>query len=226
MPDLPIERAAVTDAGEIVAGALAARIPEVDDDALRALFRYPVPEDGPDGSCPAVKVPDPEPYRLDRTLGVVDDPEARARSVWSGRLWRLNRIVRDLAAATGSDWLGVYRQVERKGAPAVLVKLAYVGEYSRAEFPLTGAFAATSNNAAVGLSGRPVLVEDVARHEGAYYACDVKVLSEYCCPILGGSGDVLGIIDAESFQPGHFGPTVVAAIDRVAAELGRSGLLA
>ena len=41
------------------------------------------------------------------------------------------------------------------------VKLAYVGRPSRAEFPLTRAFAEGSSNSTVGLTGRALYVDDL-----------------------------------------------------------------
>jgi len=80
---------------------------------------------------------------------------------------------------TGSASTGAPRTPTGRG---VLVKEAYVGEPSRAEFPLTESFAERSNNSSVGLSGEAVLVEDVAEHDGPYYECDDSVRSGSAVP--------------------------------------------
>ena len=102
-----------------------------------------------------------------------------------------------------------------------LVKLAYVGRPSRAIFPLNSLFHTISNNSWVAMEGRPKLIQDVAAYDGPYYACDGDVQSELCAPILGDDGAVLGIIDAESFQKGHFDAQRAADILQACADLGR-----
>jgi putative methionine-R-sulfoxide reductase with GAF domain len=105
----------------------------------------------------------------------------------------------------------------------VLVKLAYVGRPSRAEFPLTREFAERSTNSTVGLTGRATVIEDVSKHVeagGGFYVCDDGVQSEACVPILGDDRAVAGIVDAEAKPRGFFGAdrlAVVAALALVAA---------
>ncbi|MDC2890843.1 hypothetical protein [Psychrosphaera algicola] len=65
--------------------------------------------------------------------------------------------------------------------------MAYFGEPSRAEFPLTPEFATISNNSFVGLYGEKRTINDVQKYVadgGEYYTCDPKVKSELCWPIL------------------------------------------
>jgi L-methionine (R)-S-oxide reductase len=102
-----------------------------------------------------------------------------------------------------------------------LVKLAYVGRPSRAIFPLTPVFHEISNNAWVAMEARPRLIQDVRTYDGPYYTCDGDVQSELCVPILADDGEVLGIIDAESFAPGHFTAQRAADILAACADLGR-----
>ena len=103
--------------------------------------------------------------------------------------------------------LGVYKRIAKADGSEVLVKLAYRGAPSRAEFPLTEAFAKQSNNSRVGLSGEARVIQDVASYVsggGEYYSCDGNVASEACLPLYGEDGFVCGIIDVEAFASGFF----------------------
>ncbi|WP_374555438.1 GAF domain-containing protein [Aquitalea pelogenes] len=165
----------------------------------RDLFRYQVPELSEDGACSLVEELADEPYDLSVWFG--GETEA-ARSL----LTNFNALVDSVNQKIGADWLGIYRRAG-EGKDARLVKLAYQGLPSRAEFPLTEEFAAGSNNSRVGLTGWGVLIDDVAawRAEGGgYYECDPKVKSEVCLPIVDEHDRVLGILDAESSQLGYF----------------------
>ncbi|UTH73491.1 GAF domain-containing protein [Chromobacterium sp. IIBBL 290-4] len=167
----------------------------------RDLYRYRVPKLGEGGSCSLIDELDETPYDLRVILGV-ETAETTAG------LANLYALLDSVNAKIGADWLGIYRRIGA-GSSGVLVKLAYKGVESRAEFPLTEEFAAVSNNSRVGLTGWAVLVDDVAtwREEGGgYYECDPKVKSEVCLPVLNSDDNVLGIIDAESFEPGYFTP--------------------
>lgn len=181
---------------EFIADLDQARPTTLDDDAL---YSYPVPKVSDDGACSIFDELAEEPYSLDAALG------GRGRSV-TRKLWLLNELVAALHTEVGADWLGIYQRCELASGPA-LVKLAYRGLPSRAEFPLTAAFAAKSNNSTVGLSGKGLVIQDVAKHAasgGSYYVCDPKVKSEVCLPILGENGTLLGIIDAEADATGFF----------------------
>jgi putative methionine-R-sulfoxide reductase with GAF domain len=167
----------------------------------RDLYRYQVPKLGEGGSCSLIDELDETPYDLRVILGAETADTTAA-------LVNLHALLDSVNNKIGADWLGIYRKIG-VGNNAVLVKLAYQGLESRAEFPLTEAFAEHSNNSRVGLTGWAVLVDDVAQWRaegGGYYECDPKVKSEVCLPVLGGDDNVLGIIDAESFQTGHFTP--------------------
>jgi putative methionine-R-sulfoxide reductase with GAF domain len=163
------------------------------------LFRYQVPELGENGACSLVDDLADEPYDLSVWFGG-ETPEAHAA------LRNLAALVESTHRQVGADWLGVYA-VRGAGDTARLVKLSYLGRPSRAEFPLTEAFAETSNNSRVGLSGWGVVIDDVAEWcelGGGYYLCDPSVQSEVCLPVLDEDGRVLGIIDAEAAQKGFF----------------------
>ena len=177
------------------------------------ILRYAVPELTPDGTCSIAEKLAVEPYDL-RHILYIETSQAE-----SAAIKQINKLYGYIAAAQRTlkaDWLGIYQSVIRSDGTSVLVKLAYVGKPSRAEFPLTEDFALLSNNSKVGLSGKAVLIKDVAAHEGPYYICDGSVQSELCLPIFNRSGDkVVGIIDAESFEKNHFSDDKAA----VAAQL-------
>ena len=139
------------------------------------------------------------------------------------RLALLERLVERVQETTGSEWVGVYqRRVNSAGVP-VLVKLAYVGRPSRAEFPLTREFAEKSTNSTVGLTGRATVIEDVTKHVeagGGFYVCDDGIQSEACVPVIDDEREVAGIVDAEAKRRGFFGAerlAVIAALAIVAA---------
>jgi putative methionine-R-sulfoxide reductase with GAF domain len=158
------------------------------------------------------------PYDLAPILGGRSEQTTR-------RLALLERLVERVQETAGAAWVGVYqRRVNAAGVP-VLVKLAYVGRSSRAEFPLTPEFAEKSTNSTVGLTGRATVIDDVGKHVeggGGFYVCDDGIQSEACVPILGEGRDVVGIVDAEAKHKGFFGGerlAVIAALALVAAAL-------
>ncbi|MEW9898320.1 GAF domain-containing protein [Chitinivorax sp. PXF-14] len=164
-----------------------------------AIYRYRVPLLSDDGSCSVFDALAPNPYDLSAALGGVQPQTTR-------RLLQIGALLDETLADIPCDWLGVYQLCERPVGPA-LVKLAYRGKPSRAEFPLTPEFAAHSNNSAVGLSGQARVIDHVASYVergGAYYICDPAVQAEACLPVFDLDGRVIGIIDAEDAQPAHF----------------------
>lgn len=178
--------------------------------ALNALYLYRVPKLSTDGSCSLHDELDPTPYDLGAALG--------GRSVQNSfSLLTVSALVNEVAYQTQLPWLGAYQV---RGA--LLVKLAYRGAESRAEFPLTDAFEKQSTNVRVARSGKASLVDDVKAHVkngGAYYECDPRVQSELCVPILDPNAHVVGILDAEAFEPGAFTSARVAALVALALEL-------
>ena len=183
---------------------------------LESRYTYPVPLLTEDGTCSVVDEMAPVPYDLTAILGGRDEQTTR-------RLALLERLVERAQETTGADWVGVYqRRTAAHGLP-VLVKLAYVGRPSRAEFPLTTEFAAHSTNSTVGLTGRATVIDDVSKYVeagGGFYVCDDGVQSEACVPILGEDRQVVGIVDAEAKPKGFFGAdrlAVIAALAVVAA---------
>jgi L-methionine (R)-S-oxide reductase len=180
-----------------------------------SLYTYQVPMLTEDGSCSIVDQLAPVPYDLAAVLGGRSEQTTR-------RLALLERLVERAQETTGSDWVGVYQRRENSAGVPVLVKLAYVGRPSRAEFPLTAEFAEKSTNSTVGLTGRATVLDDVAKHVeagGGFYVCDDGIQSEACAPILDGARQVVGIVDAEAKQKGFFGAdrlAVIAALGLVA----------
>lgn len=179
---------------------------------IEKLYKYKVPKLAPDGSCSIVDELEDEPYDLSQTYAICP-----RNTAW---LSRLNELVSTLQAKTGVDWLGIYKKTKKKNGDEVLLKLAYYGAPSRAEFPLTKEFASHSNNSTVGLSGKAILVQDVAGYNGPYYKCDGRVKSEFCCPIFDLKNEVVGIIDAESFLENFFDNTKLLQITKACSDLG------
>lgn len=177
-----------------------------------SLYRYQVPMLTDDGACSVVDEMAPVPYDLAPILGGRSDQTTR-------RLALLERLVERAQETTGARWVGIYQRRTNVQGIAVLVKLAYVGRPSRAEFPLTREFAERSTNSTVGLTGRATVIDDVARHVeagGGFYVCDDGVQSEACVPILDGARDVVGIVDAEADPKGFFGAERLAVVAAVA----------
>lgn len=177
-----------------------------------AYYAYQVPMLGDDGACSLPDQMAPEPYDLTPILGGRTEQATR-------RLALLRRLVGRVQETTGAEWVGIYQRRTNPAGLEVLVKLAYVGRPSRAEFPLTREFAAISTNSTVGLTGRATVIEDVRKHVEAgkgFYVCDADVQSEACVPILDESNDVAGIVDVEATAPGFFGAKRLAVIAALA----------
>jgi putative methionine-R-sulfoxide reductase with GAF domain len=195
---------------------LEAMAEKVDVGNADSLYRYPVPMMTEDGTCSVVDQMAPVPYDLAPILGGRTEQATR-------RLALLERLVERTQETTGADWVGIYQRRTRPQGDAVLVKVAYVGRPSRAEFPLTREFAARSTNSTVGLTGHATVIDDVSKHVeagGGFYVCDDGVQSEACVPILDDARQVVGIVDAEAKPASFFDAQrlgVVAALALVAA---------
>ena len=122
-----------------------------------SLYTYPVPMMTEDGTCSVVDQMAPVPYDLAPILGGLSDQTTR-------RLALLERLVERAQETTGADWVGIYQRRRNSAGVEVLVKVAYVGRPSRAEFPLTHEFAQRSTNSTVGLTGRATVIDDVGKH--------------------------------------------------------------
>jgi L-methionine (R)-S-oxide reductase len=146
-------------------------------------WSYQVPELGEGGACSLFGQLADEPYDLAATLG---QSEATTKA-----LSLLTAVVNNYQQSNDSDWFGIYQKRQNPQGETVLVKLAYFGAASRAEFPLTAEFAQISNNSTV---------TAYLTAGGEYYTCDPKVLSEACLPLFNNKGELAGIIDAEAFK--------------------------
>jgi putative methionine-R-sulfoxide reductase with GAF domain len=177
-----------------------------------SLYAYPVPMMTADGACSIVNQLAPMPYDLAAILGGRSEQTSR-------RLALLERLVKRAQETSGADWVGIYQRRTNAAGLAVLVKVAYVGAPSRAEFPLTQEFAERSTNSTVGLTGRSTVIDDVAKHVeagGGFYVCDDGVQSEACVPILDEARQVAGIVDAEASPKAFFGAERLAVIAALA----------
>src|SRR5437763_6138499 len=102
-----------------------------------------------DGACSIVDELAPVPYDLAAIPGGRTEQSTR-------RLALLGRLVERAQESTGAEWVGIYQRRTHAAEAPVLVKVAYVGRPSRAEFPLTREFAERSTNSAVGLTGHAI----------------------------------------------------------------------
>lgn len=188
---------------------------------LTLQWQYRVPELGEGGSCSLFGQLADAPQDLARVLGGTGEANTRL-------LQPVTAVVRHYQAHSRSHWFGVYQRRLHEGQAPVLLKLAYYGAESRAEFPLTPEFALGSNNSAVGLSGQGRIINDVPAYVaqgGEYYTCDPKVMAEACLPVFGPQGELVGIIDSEAFERGFFLGTELALLLAVVCTLS-NGLLA
>ena len=182
------------------------------------LYTYSVPMLTEDGSCSLIEELAPMPYDLTAILGGRNEANKR-------KLLLLNQLVEHGTQLTGADWVGIYQARKNGFADPVLVKLAYRGRPSRAEFPLNAQFAAGSTNSSVGLAGHARVIDDVAAYTaegGGFYVCDDAVQSEICVPLFDEAGKIIGIIDAEAAPKAFFNAdraAVVVAMALVAPAL-------
>ena len=166
------------------------------------ILKYKVPVVTPDGTCSAGHEFEAEPYDLRAILNITNS-EHQEKVI--GQIQELYNLLEGVQQELKTDWIGIYQTATNKDGVEVLVKLAYQGEPSRAEFPLTKEFAPYSNNTTVGLSGKAIIIESVSEFKGAYYICDGNVNSEACLPIYSSDlSKVIGIVDAESFHDRFF----------------------
>ena len=72
----------------------------------------------------------------------------------------------------------------------------------------------------MGLTAKPVVIQNIGEHVGAYYKCDGQVNSEACYPIFGLDGkEVVGIVDAESFKEDHFDDFKLERLEKLCEQL-------
>jgi putative methionine-R-sulfoxide reductase with GAF domain len=165
------------------------------------LYSYEIPKLSPDGSCSIFNTPDTEYYDLTEIIGGRDQNTTHKLAI-------LNALVNQTAKAMSVDWLGIYQRRTKNDGSDVLVKLAYWGALSRAEFPLTEEFAAQSNNSTVGMNGVGRIINNIPEYIKSgdpYYNCDSRVKAEACLPLFyRKQGRIAGIIDAEAWRTEFF----------------------
>jgi L-methionine (R)-S-oxide reductase len=178
---------------------------------------YPVPMLGEGGTCSLFGELDKNPFDLQQALP----------NLSLTKLKKIQAIVDWVKRHTNVDWFGVYfaQQGVTDTSQDNLTKLAYFGQPSRAQFPLTEHFSTLSNNVSVALTGTSKVINNVEQHRlqgGEYYTCDPAVKSELCLPIFtsehyglnslpnkvltttGETQKIVGIIDAECFVTDYF----------------------
>ena len=194
----------------------AERIQPVERD-IADVFTFRVPILSPDGTCSANKGLEETPYDI-RTRIDASDEEKLERN-----LRHIHALLAGAQKKVNADWIGVYQTITRPHESDVLVKLAYQGRESRAEFPLTEQYAALSNNSTVAMTGKGIVIDSVREYHGAYYECDGDVNSEACLPIYSQDfSQVVGIIDAESFSEHHFTSDKVAVLAQLCLQLAET----
>ncbi|WP_462157716.1 GAF domain-containing protein [Pseudoalteromonas sp. GB56] len=179
--------------------------------APQVQWQYLIPELGEGGACSLFGHLQDEPFSLTEYLDSSVQPQ----------LSKLQAIVDFVVEQSGVDWFGIYQSREVDGEPQLL-KLAYHGAPSRPLFPINEAFAATSNNVQVVMSGKARIINDVEDYVakgGEYYTCDPKVKSESCLPLYSQQGKVVGIVDAEAFSKDFFTPERIALLVAACKEI-------
>jgi len=192
---------------------------------LRSLYTYLEPEVSADGTCSREHTLKKEPFDLARMYGLEINEKLAAHPT-TLLLRRFKHALKELHARTKADWMGIYLSrpgLHQEGDKKFdcLVKHSYLGAESRALFPLSPEFAKGSNNSTVGLTKKPILVQDVRKYNGPYYECSSKVLSEFCAPILRPDGQLVGIMDVEAHKAEFFTEQVVREIEDMCADLGK-----
>jgi L-methionine (R)-S-oxide reductase len=210
------------------------------EEAIQNLFIFKVPRLNAEGTCSNLHDLSDRPFNLAvDAYGVTSEALpmllTEASHPLVTRSSHLNRAVNLLYSLTTADWIGIYRAIDADGELGLL-KEAYLGEPSRAVFPLTEAFSVKSTNSWVGLNGEIRHIPNTRqREEGvSYYECSGSVQSELCLPIIkafpiassdGGEGAgvawrVIGIIDLESWKPNHFTPQMIRDVLEAGFALG------
>ncbi|USD27521.1 histidine kinase [Pseudoalteromonas sp. SCSIO 43201] len=169
-----------------------------------AVWSYQIPELGEGGSCSLFGNLQDTPFLLQEYIEKAESNEYA--------LSKLQTIVSAVVAHSAVDWFGIYQARETQESKQLL-KLAYHGAPSRPLFPITEAFAATSNNIQTVLSAKARVINDIPAYVargGEYYTCDPKVKAEVCLPLFNEHEQCIGIIDAEAFTEAFFDEEILA----------------
>lgn len=223
------------------------------DNQVSTLFSFKVPKLNPEGTCSNLHDLSDRPFNLAIDAYGLNSEQYQQLLAASStstatttvnnppltlRLLHLNRLVNLIYSLTQADWIGIYRVIQADNELGLL-KEAYLGEPSRAIFPLTQEFTLKSTNSWVGLNGRLRSISNTrVRDEGvSYYECSGSVQSEICIPILkhinnnnnnnndnnnnnNNEWKVVGIIDLESWNVNHFTPQMIIDVLEVGYSLG------
>lgn len=154
------------------------------------VLKFLQPELNPDGTCPIFKKAG-EYYDLRKWHKDSTNLFSFVKS--------LKLFAESVQKETNVGWFGIYILKNNN----LLVKYAYAGEFSKAEFPVTAENLDKSVNANVAYYKKTIHIENVDQFDGPYYRCDAKVKSELCIPILS-EDKCIGIIDCEDHRPGFF----------------------
>ncbi|MDE2590599.1 MAG: hypothetical protein KGL95_13150, partial [Patescibacteria group bacterium] len=141
-----------TDLNNFVESTFGKNLPELSEKEINKLYAYDVPKLSADGSCSILEEKNEIPYDLSKIFG--------HSPAFTKDLWRLKQIVKNIYDLTGVDWFGIYKKALNIKKEPVLVKLSYLGLFSRAEFPLTKEFAKKSNNSTVGQTGKAIVIQN------------------------------------------------------------------
>ncbi|KAK3273575.1 hypothetical protein CYMTET_18190 [Cymbomonas tetramitiformis] len=171
----------------ILIEVMSAETPSLSVDEVQSMYEYQVPIVAEGGACSRKKEMAAEPYCLADSLGLGKDYEALATHPQTARIWCLGKIMKLLAEEISAEWVGVYRSVDLGSGP-VLLKEAYVGRPSRAEFPLTKEFAENSNNSTVGLTGAVLGIIDAEAFRPEHFTTEFRARIDKVCAGIASSG--------------------------------------
>jgi GAF domain-containing protein len=151
------------------------------------------------------------------TLDLRDLPKAHAYDELSSHVATVLEGIRDPIAematiaalvhhAFGHLWTGFYRVVE----PGRLLRVGpYQGTLGCLEIPFGRGVCGTA-----AAERRTVIVPDVEAFPG-HIVCDARARSEIVVPVTGPDGALIAVFDVDSEQPGTFGPTDAAGLERL-----------
>ncbi|CAM3583850.1 GAF domain-containing protein [Pseudoalteromonas maricaloris] len=178
----------------------------IEKNSSPAVWSYQIPELGEGGACSLFGHLQEAPFLLSDYV--------EKNTVNEQSLAKLQTIVSAVVEFTAVDWFGIY-QARATNEGKQLLKLAYSGAPSRPLFPITEAFAATSNNIQTVLSAKARVINDIPQYVasgGEYYTCDPKVKAETCMPLFDDAQNCIGIIDAEAFSESFFNEEILALL--------------
>jgi L-methionine (R)-S-oxide reductase len=109
-----------------------------------------------------------------------------------------------------ASWVGFYRRI---GAELVLGP--FQGKVACVRIPLGRGVCGTA-----AAEARTIVVDDVERFPG-HIACDAGSRSEIVVPLVGAGGEVVAVLDVDSYQPAAFDAVDAAGLEAVARLLAQ-----